>query len=291
MFKNRPLLAAAIAIAAVSLGSAEAAPLVHDTKAEFKTYSSGNLIRSDRNDVGGPVNSFRGTQGLMQNNSAVANNRSDIDNMFTPEGGGVFYSMGLGQRNLDPRIAAQKAQINQMTAGTLSLTISPNAGRRITSGSWSEITNAGGDNHAEALWVFLGTEGDAFQQLVGLVWNEDADPASPFNAGVYNHDTNVATLSAVDFPGNGEGGRFSFTVNSGNYTTISFFDASRAQYVLPITGFTTQVMNNWSTSTDGYDVDQLSITSDAIPQVSEPATLALLGAGLFGLAVARRRKA
>lgn len=290
MSTKRPLLALAFSIAAFSIASAEAAPLVHDTKAEFKTYSSGNLIRSDRNDVGGPVNSFRGTQGLMQNGAAVANDRSDIDNMFTAEGGGVFYSMGLGRRDLDPRVAAQKALINQMTRGTLSLTINPGSNRRITGGSLAEITNQGNDNHAEALWVFLGTESDPFKDLIGLIWNEDADPTSPFDAGAWNANTAIATLSAANTP-NGEGGRFSFTVNSGNYNTISFFDASRAQYVLPITGFTTQIMNNWSTSTDGFDVDALKINSNDVSQVSEPATLALLGAGLFGLGLVRRRKA
>jgi hypothetical protein len=283
MFAARPFLAAALTLAAVS--TAQAAPITHDAKAEFATYNSGTLIRPTLNDSAISINSFRGTQGQQNNNTVVPNNRSDIDNMFTPEGG-VFYSMGIGTKNLDPRSAA----VTAATAGTLSLTINPNAGRRITGGSFVEITNTGSDRHAEALWVFLGTESNAFAQLIGLVWTEDADPTSPFNAGVYNHNNAIATLSAQNST-TGDGGRFSFTVNSGNFTTISFFDASRASYVLPITGHSNAtIMNTWSTSLDGFDIDQVSITSDRVP-VSEPASLALIGAGLTGLGLLRRRKA
>jgi hypothetical protein len=263
-----PLIATALAAAPALAVPAVAAPLTHDAQGEFVTYAAGTRVRAALN-----APSFRGTQGQQRNGTAVPAGRSDIDFLFP---GGAFFSMGIGA-NLDPRVAA----ITSATAGTLSLTIAPHAGRRITGATWSEVTNPGRDTHAEALWVFLGQEAAPFETLAGLVWTEDAGSGA---AGRWQADPSRFGLSAANIA-SGDGGLFALSVLSGDYTTLSFLDASFASFTLPGLG---RNLRTYSTTQDGFDVDMLSVTSDLVPA---PAAVALfgLGAGVCAMRRVRRR--
>lgn len=263
--RNRFRLLAPV-LAFVAASPTCAAPVVHDAASLFATYAGGTRIRPALNNP-----SFRGTQGQQRNGSAVPGGRSDIDSLFPASS--LFYALGIGA-NRDPRVTAPTVS----TAGTLSLTISPGTGRRITAASLNEVTFTGGDRHAEAAWVFLGTEANPFGSLAGLIWNEDANlgAAGAWNAGTF------ATLAAANQPG-GDGGAFTLNVTDGAFTTLSVLDASRTDLTLPGLG---RNLSTFSTSQDGFDIDSLSMTSD----VAEPGALALFGLGLLGLRWARHRR-
>lgn len=139
--------------------------------------------------------------------------------------------------------------------GTLSLLIAP-TDNVITSGSVIELTNVG-SGHKEKADLFLGTNLGSWVKI-GTLFNDALGATVSVVANPY------ATLSAVD--GNGPT-TYSLTVLSGSFNSLRLEDKSEI------------VAGN----RDGFDIAELRITS-----VPEPATLALLGAGLLGLAGLQR---
>ena len=208
-------------------------------------------------DTPGEFSSIVVNQGTLVDGSPITDpTRTDFNNVFD-NNANTFFSLGLG--------------------GEVALTIAP-SGRSISGGTVIEITNIGNQIHKEAVEILLGKDGGSLVS-VGFFFNSDTGGGT---AGADTADPTIALLSAVNFPG-GDGGEFFIEIVSGSYNTIVFRDASGLNDLAE--GQLYSGIGSPS-STDGFDIGELSVTS-----VPEPGTLALLGAGLFGLAGFARRKA
>jgi hypothetical protein len=168
-------------------------------------------------------------------------------------------------------VAASRSIINNMFDGNLGSIFSLGFGgwaefviaptsNSITSGSIIELTNLG-SGHTEKARLSLGVNGGGWIAIGDLLNSQNVGGSSVLNVA-----PGVATLS---FNTSGATSTFSLTVVSGTFNSLRLEDLSP----------------NVGTGRDGFDIAELRVTS-----VPEPATLALFGAALMGLGIARRRR-
>lgn len=221
--------------------------------------ASGVANAATIHDTPGEFAAITVNQGTTDTGGAIDLTRSNINNVFDGSSG-TFFSIGLG--------------------GQVAFTIT--SGNQISAASAIEITFAAAVRHMEAVEVFLGTVADPYANSLGYLLNADANFFINGTTGPGADDNStLADLSAASIPGS-NGGTFTIANVAEGFDTISFRDASGVntlgdgQNPFLLTG-----------STDGFDLDNVKVAS--VP-VSEPTTLALMGAGLFCLAVVNRNR-
>jgi hypothetical protein len=222
MIHTKSLPAAFALLVAVAAPTVEAAPIIHDSVAEFSviTFAAGT------------------------NFPAADVTRNSVANMFDGNATGTFLSLGIG--------------------GDLQLTISPAAGRAITSGIVIERTNAS-SGHVETVQVYLGINGGGWLQVGSLLNSQNAGGASVVDLGA------AADLSFANV-GSGTTARTVYNIFNiaGTYNSIRFLDTSP-----------------FAAGRDGFDIAELKVTSVSVP---EPTALTLIGISLLGAGIAGRRR-
>jgi hypothetical protein len=176
-----------------------------------------------------------------------------------------------GLRGNGTPVIAARSNINNMFDNNLTTMLSLGLGGQIdflitptdyalTSGSIIELT-FGTSGHPETAGLWLGTDLGSWIKIGDL--NNSHTSGGP---SVTNLAPAVATLGVT---ANGATSSYVLTLVSGTFNSLRLVDASP----------------NAGPDRDGFDIAELRLTS-----VPEPASLALIGAGLLGLGLARARR-